>query len=318
MNLMPLLKVTDAILTASNIPEDDKPIWAAGTTYAARAQVIADAPLVPVNGFTWPVPRLIYESTAAGNLAKVPRDNLFHADTNPTGTWIIVRAPNRWQPFDWRTTDRASAAGNITYTLTLSSLCTGIAFFNLRATLVTVAVRDLSNAVVWSKTLGLTDTDQITDWFEFFNWQPNLQTEAIFTGVPGYLGWKIDITLAGVETRVGQIALGRVVPLGDTLLDTEIGFEDRSTKERDAQGNVTLLARDYTDLVSFRFCMPIGDERRVKRAVAAQAGKPAVWFAGAKLSHRGTTVFGFNSGALRIPLQSAGRSFASLEIEDLT
>lgn len=317
MNLIPLLKVTDDVLASSSIAEDDAPPWAAGTTYAAKAKVIAAAPTGPVNGFTWPVPRLVYESTVAGNLGRPPRDNLLAAD-GTTGSWLIVGAPNLWKAFDWRTTDQVRAPGNITYSLLLPSLCTGLGLYNVRANSVTVAVRDPSGAEVWSKSRDLSDSDVVTDWFEFFNWQPDLQRSTVFAGIPGYPGWRLNVFLSGTQCRVGQIAVGRVIPLGDTLVDTEIGFEDRSTKERDAQGNVTLVARDYTDLVSYRFAIRSGDEGRVKREVARQAGIPAAWFASEDQGHRGTTVFGFNSGALRIPLKSAGRSIATLEVEDLT
>lgn len=40
-NIITPMAVTDAELTASNIPEDDHPVWAEGATYALGDRVIS-------------------------------------------------------------------------------------------------------------------------------------------------------------------------------------------------------------------------------------------------------------------------------------
>ncbi|WP_210526390.1 hypothetical protein [Rubellimicrobium arenae] len=312
MYVLQPITVTEAVLTASNIPETDYATWASGTTYAAGARVVAPSPA----GVSYP--RSIYESVAGGNQGTSPASSIFHKENNPAGKWIWVGATNRWRAFDGNISDRVIAAGDITFTLTLPSLCTGIAFFNLRASSVTVQIRDTADAVIWTRTRTLTNTDAITDWFEFFTWEPDLEPEAIFTGLPGYTGYKLDITLSGLNSRVGAIALGKVTQLGKPMPGTEIGFESYSRKERDDFGNPILIKRPYADTVTFQFTVPLTDLRRVKRVISSLESTPAVWFAGAHLTYLGATVFGFPTGGLRVPISIEGVHFASLELEGLT
>jgi len=70
--------ITDAMLTSSNVPENDYPAWASGTTYALGARVIAA--------------HRIFESAAAGNVGNNPASG--------SSAWLDLGPTNRWAMFD--------------------------------------------------------------------------------------------------------------------------------------------------------------------------------------------------------------------------
>lgn len=349
------VSVVDSVLLASTLPETDHAAWSAVTTYALGDRVIVvSTSLAKSTGEAWAAGQDIYwnatsnlatttviagkwignasaaaalgtatgtvavhgvfQSLAASNTGNNPVSNAAGA----ADKWSKVGATNRWKPFDETISDQATSASNITYTLTVPSLSTGIAFFNVNASSVSVTVKDLAAAVVFTETRALTNTEDIVDWYTFVTWEPDYDTEALFTGLPGYAGYSVEITVAGTNVGLGEIVLGKVIGLGTSLAGTEVGFEDYSRKDRDDWGKAVLVEREYSDTVNFQFSLPITDARRVKRVVSDLRAVPAVWFAGEDLIDRGTTVYGFPAGGLRIPLSVEGRHTASLEIEGLT
>jgi hypothetical protein len=346
--------VNDTVLTASNLTEADYSAWGSGTTYAKFDRVrVVSTTLAKRSAETWLQDQDIYWDAARSRAtttviagAKIGRSAGFNAGSS-TGTvnvhaeyesqvnsnsgnnpvsdafeatpkWVKIGATNKWRAFDDTISYPASSAGDITFEFTLPSLCTGVAFFGLLATQVTVTVRDAGNAIVYTQTRDAVNTDEITDWFEYFAWQGSPATEMIFTGLPGYAGHKIQVTISGTDTQVGEIVVGRVVQLGTSMAGTEPGFESFSRKDRDEFGNVILVSRAYADYVTFRFAVALSDARRVKRIIAGLESTPAVWFAGPDVLDRGATVYGFPTRGLRLPLEAAGVHFASLEIEGLT
>lgn len=347
--------VVDSVLTASSLAETEYAGWLSTTTYAAGDRVIVvESILSKSTSEAWAAGQEIYWSAALGLAtttvvagALIGRASAAVAAAAATGTiavhgiyqsaangnlnngpvvnaltgaawWAKVGATNKWKPFDRTVSDQAAGATGITYTLTVPSLSTGIAFFNVNASSVGVAVKDLSAATVFSKSRDLTSTEDIVDWYTFVTWDPDYDTEALFTGLPGYAGYSVEITVAGTNVGVGEIVLGKVIGLGVSLAGTEVGFEDYSRKDRDDFGNAILVEREYADTVTFQFSLPITDARRVKRVVADLRASPAVWFAGEDLIDRGAQTYGFPAGGLRIPLSVEGRHFATLEIEGIT
>ncbi|WP_294353311.1 hypothetical protein [uncultured Sphingomonas sp.] len=80
LRLLTPAEVTDAALTASSVPENDAPEWAAGTTYPAGAQVMLGSA------------HRLYESLIPLNVGKSPA-----ADAS---AWLDVGPTNRWAMFD--------------------------------------------------------------------------------------------------------------------------------------------------------------------------------------------------------------------------
>lgn len=95
LRLIQPVMIDDSVLTASNVPENDAPAWAAGTTYGDAARVIAG--------------HRVFESLTAGNVGNDPLTS--------TGKWVEVGPTNRWAAFDQALGTVMAAAGPIVVTL---------------------------------------------------------------------------------------------------------------------------------------------------------------------------------------------------------
>ena len=301
MNLLELITITDTEFTASNVTEDDHDEWDAGDTYVKGERVI-------VTGTT----HKVYESIGATPAGNDPTDEA-------SAFWLEVGATNRWKAFDQSLADQTTRAGAITYSLTMSSMATGIAFFNLNAGRIRVRVSDTEDTEIYDQSLDLNDTTEVIDWFSFFFGGVEYDTEALFVGVPLYTGFQVDITIDADsgDAQVGQIVIGPVQNLGTTISGTEIGFEDFSIKDRDDFGRAVIVERPFIDETDFRFVYPTDDARRVKRVLTRNRARPGVYFPDADGVRFGATVFGLLQD-FSAPLESGGTSVATVEVEGLT
>lgn len=112
LRLVAPVAVTDAMLTASNVAENDHPAWSASTTYAQGARVIKLST------------HRIYESAAAGNIGHDPEA----AD----GHWFDIGATNRWAMFDEALGSTTRRGSEIALTLAAGDV-DALALFDLRA-----------------------------------------------------------------------------------------------------------------------------------------------------------------------------------------
>lgn len=91
LRLLQPATVTEAMLTASNVPENDYAGWAAGTTYVLGARVIAA--------------HCIYESAVAGNVGNDPATG--------SSAWLNLGPTNRWAMFDEALGSATEQAGSV-------------------------------------------------------------------------------------------------------------------------------------------------------------------------------------------------------------
>lgn len=301
MKMIAPIVVTDATMASSTVPETDYAAWASGTTYALGQRVIVVAT------------HSVYESVQASNTNHNPT-------TDTTSTWWIrVGATNRWRAFDQRTGQATTRADSIEYQITLPSICTAVALVGLKAGSVRVRIIN-GGSTIHDETRELTDDSGISSWFTYFTYAPEYSERAVFENLPGYAGstLRINIIATGGTAQVGEIIPGKLIQFGTTLVDTEISFEDMSIRERDDFGNVFIVERAAYDVITFRFAIPVGGEDRVRRAIRDTRAKPAFFYSDATLATgSGLAVFGL-ARPLRIPLQSAGVSVATLETEELS
>lgn len=300
MKVISPLAITDAILTTSNVPENDYSAWSGATAYVVGNRVIL------TTGY-----HSVYECIA-NNTNK-------HPVTDPAAAtyWLKVGATNRWKSFDQKIGEQVSQATSISYTFAPTVIVDRIAFFGLEAATITIVVKDSGSATIQTTTIDLVDrTDSVT-WFSWFFDPIQYDTEALSVAIPGFVGNTVQVTIASAGTaKVGQIVLGRMQTLGEPLAGTQIGFQDYSLIERDDFGNASIVERAYTDTVEFQFTFPMEDARRVKRVVTSLRAVPAVYLTDAADIRLGTLIYGIHKG-FSVPLQ-LGASFASLEVEGMS
>lgn len=273
MKLLTPIDVTDSVLSASNIAEDDYAEWSSGTTYAAGDFVISTAT------------HTVYRSLTAGNVGNDPdleqvalADPLI-ADPDPI-EWQVISATDRFKPFDKKPSQKVSQADSITFTLTPLQYIGGVAGFGLGANSVTVEMVDASTTV-YSQTIELVDTSVVVDWFTYFFEPISELTEFTLTDLPQYASADINVTIdrTGGTATVGQFVIGPIAEIGTTTIGST-GFSglDFSFVETNDFGDLITVQREATRLADFEVLLQnstlLGFDARMR---GLRGGVPAVW-----------------------------------------
>lgn len=299
MRMIESIPVTPGMMTSSTVPEDEFPVWQSTETYPLGGKVIQN--------------HRVYESVQAGNVSHNPA-----ADVTRTW-WVDIGATNRWRAFDGRLAPPTSQAETISYVITLNKRIDSVAMFGLLGSTVRIITRNSGGVVQYDETFNLASARLITGWWDYYFQEFQVTPSKIIYDVPAFLGWTIEITIEGGGTlAVGEILLGNNIVLGETLVDTAVGFRDFSLKERDQWGGWEIVERGYSRTVDFRFTLPQDDVDRVYRAILRNRARMCVFSAGPDTDKYGTTVLGFvNEDGLDIPV-TTHHCFATLSVEGLT
>lgn len=226
MRVIKSIETTDAILTASNILENEHPLWVSGTTYSIDAKVIYK--------------HRIYNRVIAGSGALTPDLDL----TN----WSDLGATNKYRMFDNIISSVSSRTGGIEFTLTPNQVINGIALLNVNASTVRVVMNDPIEGVVYDRTKELRSSSNVIDYYSYF-FAPltnlgDLDT-AIFLDLPNKPTATITVYVSsGVGlVEVGEVVYGVQSIVGRTNYGTAIGITSYSRKDKDEFGKVTVVKR---------------------------------------------------------------------------
>ena len=226
MRVIKSIETTDAILTDSNILENEHPLWVSGTTYSIDDKVIYQ--------------HRIYNRVIAGGGTLTPDLDL----TN----WSDLGATNKYRMFDNIISSVSSRVGGIQFTLTPNQVVNGIALLNVNASTVRVVMTDPVEGVVYDKTKELRSSGEVTDYFSYF-FAPlvsltDLNT-AIFLDLPTRPTATITVYISsGVAlVEVGEVVYGIQSIIGRTNYGTSIGIKSYSRKDIDEFGKVTVVKR---------------------------------------------------------------------------
>ena len=226
MRVIKSVVTTDAILTSSNIPEDEYPAWVSGTSYTALDKVIYE--------------HKIYERIVTGGGTTPP-------DLDQVN-WLDDGYTNRYRMFDNIISSVSSRTGGIEYTLTPNQFINGIALLNVNASTVRVVMNDPIEGVVYDRTKELRSSSNVTDYYSYF-FAPlinlgDLDT-AIFLDLPNKPTATITVYVSsGVGlVEVGEVVYGVQSIVGRTNYGTAIGITSYSRKDTDEFGKVTVVKR---------------------------------------------------------------------------
>lgn len=272
--------ITDAMLTSTNVTEDDYDVWDNSTDYAAEEYVI-------VIGTT----HKVYKAVQASGPSTSPVDPTTDTDSSH---WLEVSATNRWKPFDNKSAIQCQRANTITYTFGSVGLVDGVALYGLDATEANLTItRDAVEE--YNQTVSLENDDAVLDWYDYFFEPITYRDRMEFSEVPPYSDavYVVTINKSGDTAKVGQIVLGRKRTIGDSLYSPRLGFLDFSTKERDTFGNAYLLQREFSQTVDYEVKIPESASGRIFALLADLRATPAGWSAGDDTDDLGTTVFGY-------------------------
>lgn len=268
--------VGEGNLLYSNLPENDHPVWDAGTVYAEFDQVMKD--------------HIRYECLQ-GHSGQDP------AADSTMQYWLPLGATNRWRPFDKFISDPAigDPGGEIEYRFgQIGEPVSVVSCFGLTGTDVTLTVSLPGGRVIYDKTLMLRDNSVVIDAWTYCFEPIRTRSEAVFNEIPPYATAIYDLTIrAGGNTpQVGQIVLGREYDIGEALFGTSFGIEDYSSVQRDGFGSLSIVERPFSKRVNYRSRIPTEHGRRVAIVLEENRAQPVVVFGGEDSDQIGVTVYG--------------------------
>lgn len=224
MKVIKSIVTTDAILTYSNIAEDEHPAWLSGTSYNANARVIYN--------------HKIYERVIAGAGTTTP-------DIDQVN-WMYISYTNRYRMFDNILYSTSERVGGIHFTLTPSQSVDSLAILNVNASSVRVVMTDPALGVIYDNTVNLVNVSDVTDYYTYF-YSPLVakSNTAVFTDLPVAPTATIDVYISAGSAlvSVGEVVYGIKKVVGRTNYGTSIGIKSYSRKEFDEFGNVTVVKR---------------------------------------------------------------------------
>ena len=226
MRVIKSIETTDAILTYSNILEDEYPVWVSGTNYSVNDKVIYQ--------------HKIYSRITGGDGTTPPDLDLTH--------WLDLGATNKYRMFDNIISSVSSRTGGIQFTLTPNQVVNSIALLNVNASTVRVVMTDPVDGVVYDRTRELRTSGGVTDYFSYFFTPPvtlsDLNT-AIFLDLPSKPTATITVYISSgaALVEVGEVVYGVQSVVGRTNYGTSIGIKSYSRKDEDEFGKVTVVKR---------------------------------------------------------------------------
>lgn len=298
MRVVPSLEVNDANLIASNIVEDDAPLYDPAVNYNTGERVIYDH---------W-----VYESLQNTHSGNQP-------DLHPE-FWLLVGATNLYKAFDQRLSDPVVNLDQITYTIGHAGIVvTDVILLGLVGVEARVQVNDAIDGLVYDVTFPLLDEGAVSDWSSYFFTPAGLQRrELLAPAVPFYANAETTVTVTaatGTNAEVGQIVLGRSIDLGITSYGTSLSIEDYSRKDRDTFGNPIIQERAFARLIDYDIKFESQKARFIDATLAEYRATPVVWI-GSDEEEYGTIVYGYYR-RFDIVLSTPSLSDATIEVEGL-
>jgi hypothetical protein len=276
MRVIKSVVTTDAILTSSNIPEDEHPVWVSGTSYTALDKVIYE--------------HKIYERIVTGAGTTTP--NLDQVN------WLDSGYTNRYRMFDNIISSVSSRTGGIEFTLTPNQVINGIALLNVNASTVRVVMNDPIEGVVYDRTKELRSSSNVIDYYSYF-FAPlinlgDLDT-VIFLDLPNKPTATITVYVSSGSglVEVGEVVYGIQSVVGRTNYGTGIGIKSYSRKEVDEFGKVTVIKRKNSKYADYDVDIDNVNLARVQRLFADIDSVPCVFIGNPEMEE--LIVYGFYS-----------------------
>ena len=276
MRVIKSVVTTDAILTSSNIPEDEYPAWVSGTSYTALDKVIYE--------------HKIYERIVTGVGTITPDLDQIN--------WLDSGYTNRYRMFDNIMSSVSSRTGGIEFTLTPNQVINGIALLNVNASTVRVVMNDSIEGVVYDRTKELRSSSNVIDYYSYFFAPPiNLGDldVAIFLDLPNKPTATITVYVSAGSglVEVGEVVYGMQYVVGRTNYGTAIGIKSYSRKEVDEFGKVTVIKRKNSKYADYDVDIDNINLSNVQRLFADIDSVPCVFIGNPDMEE--LVVYGFYS-----------------------
>jgi hypothetical protein len=302
--------IRDENLISSSAPEDTPATWATGTTYAKGDQVRYPS---SADGIVYSYSHRIYESVQDGNTGHEP------GAIASAGWWADIGPTNRWAMFDGEVGTATVADLSLEVTLA-PGRADAIALMGVSAAEVRVEIYRSDGSggytLIYSKTEGMTSTDGIYSWWDYFFEEIKYKDYLTITGLTILPGDRVTLTFTRATGQVGcgMVIIGRLEDLGDVQRGVRVGISDYSVISRDEWGYATLIRRGYNKWMSLNLIVPNQQLDRLVRILSGLRAVPCLWIASDRFSS--THVYG-PPGEFDVDMQYYNLSYCSLRIEGM-
>ncbi len=289
--------ITPAMMIASNVPENDYPVWSNATTYAAKDRVIKN--------------HKIYESVVAGNVGNDP-------ELNNIEKWLFVSATNRWKAYDNSVSTQTKQATLITYQLRFPMVVSALALLNVTgASKITGYMVAPGYGEVYRREFDFLGVPPGSDWWSFFFGEWVGPSQAIFTDLPNFPGADLFIEIEGsADLAVGVILTGqiRIFSYG-VAQGARLGIQDFSRKERNTWGDMVVVERAFAKRASLPMLLDAAEVDSFYTFLAGVRAVPCLWIGSQR--YESAVIYGFYK-SFDIIISYYNQSDCELEIEGLT
>lgn len=297
------VEITDAVLTATDVPENDEAEWSVVTSYSS-----GDTEMVTTDGV-----HSVYVSLQDTNLGNQPEDD----DLITPVFWARESATNRWAMFSDQINDQTEQADEINVTLTPSALVNAVSFFGLSASTVHIVMDDPIDGVVYDEMFNLVDASGVNDWYAWYFEPITRQTTLAVLDLPPFVLADIIVTIGdtGNVAKCGLLSIGAQRKLGDTDFGTGVGIVDYSRKERDTFGNPVIVKRNFTKRADYAVTVDTGFVGAIETTLADFRTTPMTWIG--SVDFPSTIIYGYYRD-FNIVLSNPTKSLLNIDVEGLT
>ncbi|HEU0282956.1 MAG TPA: hypothetical protein VFQ99_04170 [Gallionella sp.] len=275
------IAITDAMFTSSTAPENDYPVWVAGS-YAVGYRCIST------------VTHRIYESLIASN-TKDPTDILNRTGTTPA--WLDIGATNKWACLDGLVSTPTKLASPLTMVFTpgfFNALC----LFGLDAENLAITVKDAPGGNVIYSDSGALESSAPGDWYEYFFDPFKPQTDFVASEIPPYNNAEVTITLtsATADVACGMLQMGDLRPLGETQYGAKAKPKTFSYIKINDFGENEIVRRKKAKDMTLSAWLKLEEANSVLETVGDMLDIPCMWIGTDLPEYTGLRVFGLGSG----------------------
>lgn len=309
MHMITPVKITDAVLYASSLAEndtDDAPLWAAGAkTVKQRVRR--------------PTTHRVYECqvahTAADTAADYPENNTAGA----TPKWLAVRPTNLYAVFDEVMSTQSFGAGStpevLSWTVLPVERIDAVALFGVDAKSVRCKV-SAGGVVRYDKTIETRAKNCFT-WSEWFFKAISRRRDVAFKDIPSYRNATVEITVVkpGGVPKVADLQIGRAEFTGELMWGVQLRRIDYSGVKTNIFGTTEFIPRRSANIVECDVFVENEAFDDVCRVLETSKSAARAWLLDDKYGALNNFAFVQD---FRVVLQDPAGSKLSIQLQQLT
>jgi hypothetical protein len=249
---------------ASNVPENDNPLYNIGTAYS-----IGDPVMMTTNVHK------NFECLIA-NTGQDP--SIAPVDGGGLPYWLDLGATNRWAMFDEVINNPTTNPTPIIFEVTPGQIVNTIGLLNIIGASAQIVGTEPVGGEFYNETFDLISTENVFDGYSYFFGEFITISDVVAEDIPPFLAAEFTVTITGSGTvSLGEFTYGAEFDLGVTLTGARPRIESFSTVTTNAFGQTTFIPRANRKLLTVDTAVERFRINDITRKMANLIDKPALW-----------------------------------------